>query len=48
MMIKEAENVCDQGADTAKAARANHLAGNFPNEALDQVSQEEEVGVRCK
>lgn len=37
MMIKEAENVCHQGADTAKTARANHLAGNFPKEAFDQV-----------
>ena len=37
MMIKEAENVCDQGPDTSKTARANHLAGNFPKEAFDQV-----------
>ena len=37
MMIKEAENVCYQGADTAKTARANHLAGNLPKEAFDQV-----------
>src|SRR4249920_2126437 len=37
MMIKEAENVCHQGADTAKTARANDLAGNFPKEAFDQV-----------
>ena len=37
MMIKEAENVCHRGADTAKTARANHLAGNFPKEAFDQV-----------
>ena len=36
-MIKEAENVCHQGPDAAKAARANHLAGNFPKEAFDQV-----------
>ena len=37
MMIKEAENVCYQGADTAKTARANRLPGNFPKEAFDQV-----------
>jgi hypothetical protein len=37
MMITEAGNVCHQGADTAKTARANHLAGNFPKEAFDQV-----------
>ena len=37
MLIKEAENVCHQGADTAKTARANHLACNFPKEAFDQV-----------
>ncbi len=36
-MIKEAEDVCHQGADTAKTARADHLAGNFPKEAFDQV-----------
>ena len=34
MMIKEAENVCHQGAGTAKTARANHLAGN---RSVDQV-----------
>ena len=37
MMIKEAENVCDQGAEAAEAARANHLGRNFPKEAFDQV-----------
>ena len=37
MLIKEAENVCHQGADTAKTARANHLACNFPKEVFDQV-----------
>ena len=36
-MIKEAENVCHQGAHTAKTARADHLAGNFPKEAFDEV-----------
>ena len=36
-MIKEAENVCHKGADAAKAARANHLAGDFAKEALDQI-----------
>jgi hypothetical protein len=36
-MIKEAENVCHQGSDTAKTARANHLAGNFSKEAFDEV-----------
>ena len=36
-MSKEAENVCDQGADAAEAARANHLGRNFPKEAFDQV-----------
>jgi hypothetical protein len=37
MMIKEAENVCHQGPDSAKTARVNHLAGNFTKEAFDQV-----------
>ena len=37
MMIKEAENVCDQGAGAAEGARANHLGRNFPKEAFDQV-----------
>jgi hypothetical protein len=37
MMIKEAKNVCHQGADTAKTARANHLECNLPKEAFDQV-----------
>ena len=37
MMIKEAENVCHQGADAAKTARANDFAGNLSKEALYQV-----------
>ena len=37
MMIKEAENVRHQGADAAKTARADDLAGNFAKEAFDQV-----------
>jgi predicted ester cyclase len=37
MMIKEAENVCHEGADTAKTARADDLAGNFAKKAFDQV-----------
>jgi hypothetical protein len=37
MMIKETENVCHQGAGTAKTARADHLANNFAKEAFDEV-----------
>ena len=37
MMIKEAENVCHQRSDAAKAARADDFAGNLAKEALDQV-----------
>ena len=36
-MIKEAEDVGDQGADTAKTARADYLSGNFAKEAFNQV-----------
>ena len=37
MMIKKAEDVGDQGADAAKAARADDLGGDFPKEAFDQI-----------
>ena len=47
-MIKEAENVCHQCPDAAKTARANDFAGNFSKKRSTRLSQEEEVGVRCK
>jgi hypothetical protein len=37
MMIKEAEDVDDQGPDAAKAARADDLGGDFAKEAFHQV-----------
>jgi hypothetical protein len=34
MVIKVTEDVCLQGADAAKTARANHRAGDFAKDAL--------------
>ena len=38
------EDVGDQGPDAAKAAR--DLGGDFAKEAFQQISQEEEVGMK--
>ena len=48
-MIKEAENVCHQGADTAeKLPERITLRVISPKKRSTKLSQEEEVGVRCK
>ena len=46
-MIKEAENVC-HGAGTAKTAQRITLRVISPKKRSTRLSQEEEVGVRCK
>ena len=47
-MIKEVENVCHQGPDGAKTAERITLRVISPKKRSTRLSQEDEVGVRCK